>query len=123
MRAGRLQYRIAIQRATVTINDAGEPTSAWAAIGGDRWARKTPVSGTERYSAPALEALEQVEFSIRWSDDLADLRPADRIIEPASDATASPIPERSKYDIVSVNEMFRREELRITATRRTGAGG
>ena len=77
----------------------------WATIGPVRSARMTPSSGMERYGSEQLEAKEQVEFVLRWALDLADLRPIDRIIEPASDALIDPIPARSIYDIFAVLEL------------------
>jgi head-tail adaptor len=120
MRAGPLDRRIAVQRKSVTQSDSGMEIETWTTIGStDRWASKRPVSGIERYGSDQLEAKEQVEFQLHYSDDLADLHPADRIIEPAADATASPMPERSWYDIFAVHEIGRREGLRVMAARRT----
>ena len=118
MRAGPLDRRVSIQRRTLTTSDSGDASETWLAIGSDRWASKRPVSGTERYSGPQLEAREQIEFQLRWSEDLADLQPVDRIIEPAADATASPsTPIRSIYDIIAVHEIGRREALSVITTR------
>lgn len=119
MRAGPLDRRVAVQRRTVTVSGTGAVEEVWAPIGNDRWASKVPVSGTERYSGPQLEAREQVEFRLRWSDDLADLQPTDRIIEPADDATASPPSTRSIYDIFAVLEIGRHEVLRVITARQT----
>lgn len=116
--AGRLDRIVLVQRYTATQSPSGEPIEAWAALGPMRFASKSPVSGVERYGSAQLEAKEQVEFRLRWADDLADLRPVDRIIEPASDASASPLPERSIYDIIAVHEVGRRDALRVITTRR-----
>lgn len=116
MRAGRLDRRVAVQRSTVSHSPSGAPIEAWAAIGPDRWASKTAVSGIERYGSEQLEAKEQVEFRLRWAADLADLAPKDRIIEPAADASNPS--ERSIYDIFAVNELGRHEGFRVLATRR-----
>lgn len=118
MKAGQLDHRIAVQRFTASSSPSGELVPTWATIGAiNRWANKTPVSGIERYGSEQLEAREQVEFQLRWSDDLADLRPVDRIIEPASDAF-EPVPLRSIYDIIAVLEINRREGYRVLTTRR-----
>ena len=118
MRAGRLDRRVAVQRFTASYSPSGEPIETWATIGSlIRWASKTPVTGIERFGSQQLEAKEQVEFRLRWADDLADLQPKDRIVEPATDA-ADPVPERSTYDIFAVLEIGRREGLRVLATRR-----
>lgn len=117
MRAGRLDRRVAVQRYTSSSSPSGEPVAGWSMIGTARSASKSAVTGIERYGSQQLEAKEQVEFRLRWAADLADLRPADRIIEPASDV-AEPVPERSIYDIFAVLELGRREGLRVLATRR-----
>lgn len=119
MRAGTLDRRVALQRKSATYSDSGQPVETWQTLGtSSRWASKLPVSGTERFSADQFAALEQVEFRIRWSDDISDLQPQDRLIEPASDASESPVPPRSIYDIIAVHELGRREGLRVMATRR-----
>lgn len=117
MKAGKLDRLVLVQRAVISNSPSGEQTEAWLNIGFPQFASKTPVSGIERYGSQQLEAKEQVEFRFRWSDDFADLRPSDRIIEPASDGPVDP-PERSIYDIFAVLEIGRREGLRILATRR-----
>lgn len=117
MRAGKLDRLVVVQRFTSASSPSGEPIEEWSAVGPARFASKNPVLGLERYGSQQLEAKEQVEFRLRWAADLADLRPADRIIEPASDAV-DPVPERSTYDIFAVLELGRHEGLRVLATRR-----
>jgi head-tail adaptor len=117
MRAGKLDRRVVVQRFTATSSPSGEPVEAWTAIGLARFAAKAPVTGIERFGSAQLEAKEQVEFQLRWADDLANLAPTDRIIEPASDAS-DPIPERSIYDIFAVLELGRHEGLRVLTMRR-----
>lgn len=120
MRAGKLDRRVVVQRFTATSSPSGELIATWSAIGPNRAASKTAVTGIERFGSAQLEAKEQVEFQLRWADDLADLTPTDRIIEPASDAVG-PIPERSTYDIIAVLELGRHEGLRVLTTRRVGS--
>jgi head-tail adaptor len=104
-----------VQRFTASLSPSGEPIETWLPMGPNRWASKTPVAGIERFGSEQLEAKEQVEFQLRWSDDLFDLQPADRIIEPATSTVG-----RSIYDIFAVLEIGRREGFRILATRRPG---
>jgi head-tail adaptor len=115
MRAGQLDRLIALQRKASTPSDSGEEQVTWSTVA-QRWARKRPMAGDERYGGEQLEAREQTEFQVRWDSSIADLQPTDRVIEPASDA-ASP-PQRSIYDIIGVLEIGRREALRILTTRR-----
>lgn len=117
MKAGKLDRLVVVQRFTAGSSSSGEPIENWAAVGPARFAAKTPVSGIERFGSQQLEAKEQIEFRLRWAADLADLRPIDRIIEPASDAI-DPIPERSIYDIIAVLEIGRHDGLRVITTRR-----
>jgi head-tail adaptor len=108
---------VAVQRYMATTSPSGQEIPAWSMIGTARFASKAPLAGIERYGSQQLEAKEQVEFHLRWAEDLADLRPADRIVEPATDVI-EPVPERSIYDIFAVLEIGRREGLRVLATRR-----
>jgi hypothetical protein len=79
----------------------------------------TPISGDEKTSAPQYVAKEQVEFRVRYSDDLSELSPMDRIIYPAFEANSPAVPEtRRTYDIFEVLEIGRREGLKILAARR-----
>jgi len=116
MRGGELDRRVALQRKSSTSSPSGEPQISWATIA-QRWAMKQPVSGTERFGSEQLEAREQVEFRLRWSEDIADLQPADRIIEPAADELAPPV--RSIYEIIAVLEIGRHETLRVLTARQT----
>jgi head-tail adaptor len=115
MMTGKLDRRIALQRKSSTPSDSGEEQVTWSTFA-QRWASKSPVSGVERYGGAQLEAREQVEFRLRWSIDIQDLQPTDRIIEPAQDATSPP--ERSVYDIIAVLELGRHEALRVITARR-----
>jgi head-tail adaptor len=117
MRGGELDRRVVVQRYMSTSSPSGEDVEIWSTIGTPRFASKNAVSGIERYGSQQLEALEQVEFRLRWAADLADLRPRDRIVEPATDA-ADPVPERSIYDIFAVLELGRHEGLRVLTKRR-----
>jgi SPP1 family predicted phage head-tail adaptor len=118
MRAGQLDKRIALQRKTSIPSDSGQPTDTWATTT-ERWADKRPVAGVERYGGQQLEAREQVEFRLRWSNDIADLQATDRIIEPATDAADPPI--RSIYEVIAVLELGRHEGFRVITARRTVA--
>jgi head-tail adaptor len=120
MRAGRLDRFITIQRSTSTAADDGHPTLSWSTVGQLRTpASMTPISGDEKTSAPQYVAKEQVEFRVRYSDDLSELSPMDRIIYPAFEANSPAVPEtRRTYDIFEVLEIGRREGLKILAARR-----
>lgn len=121
MKAGTLDRRVTLMRKTETQSASGEPIVSWGVLAGPRAASITPVSGTERYQAPQIQAQEQVEIRIRWSQDIADLSPRDRVIYPALDPDDPPeeIADTHIYDILAAIEIGRREGWRIIATRRT----
>ena len=123
MRSGRLDRVLDIQRLTVTLSDSGEPVQTWAAIVTRRAASITPIQGSERFVNPQIIATDQVEFRIRYFADVADLSPLDRIIYPASEVSSpEAVPaEHDIFDILSVNEIGRREGLRIIALRHADA--
>lgn len=83
-----------------------------------------PFKGDERFAAPPEKtAYEQVEFRIRYSQDVADLSPLDRVIHPALtvEQAANPnyvIPTRSIHDVLACLEIGRREGLKIITQRR-----
>lgn len=75
---------ITIQRKTDTQSGSGEPQEAWLSIAARRPAGMRPIKGQESDQAnPQEVAGEDVEFRIRYSNDVADLTPLDRIIHPA----------------------------------------
>jgi SPP1 family predicted phage head-tail adaptor len=124
MRYGRLDRKIRIQRATVTVDDAGGAVETWSDLVASRWASVDPVSGDERFSVPEIGAKQQTEFQIRWSSNVAGITPKDRIVYPVP-ASGSPetILDASIFDIAAVHEIGRREGLRIVAIRRTDVTG
>jgi hypothetical protein len=56
----------------------------------------------------------------RWSSDIADITPLDRIVFPTVLDTSppTPVPSTSVYDILEVHEIGRREGFKIIAVRR-----
>jgi head-tail adaptor len=118
MRAGRLDRRMTIQRKSIVLADSGEQIESWASLSTNRPASVTPVSGTERFGGEAIESSQQVEFRIRWSQNVADLSPLDRIVYPSFDALDSQSLGSSVYDVLAVNEIGRHEVLQIITARR-----
>lgn len=102
MRAGLLNKRIALQRKTTVYSSSGVPSDSWATIV-QRWAAVNPVMGDERNASQQWIAREQTKFTTRWSPELDDLSPLDRVIYPDSAAADSPPVTRSIYDIIAVN--------------------
>jgi len=116
LRAGLLDRRIVLQRNVYTLSSSGDKIDSWSTLS-TRWASLNPLSGDERNAAQQWIAKEQVKFTVRWSADISDLSPLDRIIFPASDVSESPIPTRSTYDVMAVMEEGRQEGLIILAAR------
>ena len=114
MRAGKLSRKISLERRTDTRDAAGQPIATWVRIGPTRWADRTQPRGDEQFGAEQFLAREQVIWIIRWTTDLADLNPKDRIVYPAS---TTPIASEI-YEILAVSETQRRRELRILTARR-----
>lgn len=123
MRSGNLDRYITIQDLTYSQSPSGEPIEAWTNTDVRRPAETRSLSAEERFGAPEAIAKEQVEFRIRYSDNVADLTPLSRILHPAltEDEAADPdfVPaERRIHDILAVQEIGRRRALRIVASRR-----
>ena len=120
MMSGKLDRRITIMRATESQSASGEPQIVWSILAG-RWASVRPLSGSERWAAPQVIAQDQVEFQVRWSADILDLTPRDRIVYPALDVgdPLDEIPDTHIYELLAVNEVGRREGFKLIATRRT----
>lgn len=117
MRAGRLDRLIDIQRKSEAADDYGQPVETWAAIASRRPASYRPLRGSERFASEQFIAREQVEFRVRYSLDISDVDPLDRIIYPA--LSGSPAAAASAiYDIIAVHEIGRREGFQIIASRR-----
>lgn len=119
MRAGLLDRTIVLQRKTMSYSSTGEPVEMWSNIA-TRRAAIDPVTGDERNAAQQWIAREQTKFTVRWSVEIVDLSPLDRVIFPADDASTSPTPSRSIYDIISAEIQGRNEQFVILAARRVG---
>lgn len=119
MRAGTLDRRIVIQRKSTTYSSSGTPVETWSTLA-TRWASVKPVAGDERNAAEQWIASEQTQFTVRWSNDISNVSPLDEVIFPAADASNSPVPSRSIYDVMAVHEPERHVYLTIMAARRVG---
>lgn len=104
MRAGKLDRRVTILRATVTTDDFGGETATWADLATVA-AEKLPVRDAERVAAAQTGASVTDRFRIRWSQAVSGLTTRDQL---SCDGRL--------YDIVAIKEIGRREGLEITAT-------
>lgn len=106
MDAGRLDRRIVIQRATTAADSFNEPVQTWATLA-TVWAMAKPVSDGERQRAGETLADKQYRFTVRWSYDVSDVDPRDRVVF-----------DGRTFDIIGAKEIGRREFIEITATAR-----
>ncbi|MHC2533354.1 phage head completion protein [Bradyrhizobium diazoefficiens] len=124
IRAGSLDRRVTIQRRTITQSSSGEAGETWANVSVRRPASMWPLKGDdESFRSPEKVAYERIEFRVRYSDDVADLSPLDRVIHPAltTAQAADPnyvIPTRSIFDVLGTLEIDRRRGIRIITQRR-----
>lgn len=106
MEAGRLDRRVALQRATTTKNALNEAEETWATFA-TVWASRQETSDGERQRAAEVGATIDARFQIRWSDQVKSVGPKDRLVC-----------EGRVYDIAGVKEIARREGLEISAIAR-----
>jgi SPP1 family predicted phage head-tail adaptor len=104
MTAGRLDRRIELLRATTTYDSFNAPIATWATLQ-KVWAEAKPVLDGEKQQAGQTLASKSYRFTIRYSSDVADLDPRDRLLF-----------DGRTYEINAVKEMDRRRWLEITAT-------
>ena len=109
MRAGNLDRRITLQRASVAQNGLGEEIETWADLA-TVWAEKIEsrrLAKEQSDAGEARQALRRRTFRIRWSSGLADLNARDRVIF-----------DGQACDILGVTELGRREGLEIETLQR-----
>lgn len=104
MNIGKLDRRIALQVVTTTRDAWNHPTESWATVA-TVWATKTPRQATEPTEASQVVALEVVHWYIRYRDDVA--AGTHRVKWGAV-----------VYDITGVQELGRRDGLRLITERR-----
>lgn len=106
MTAGKLDRRIILQRFSGAVNAFNEIEEVWSDLV-TRWAMVSPISDAERVRAGAVSATITTRFKIRYSTQVADLNPKDRVSF-----------EGKIFDIWGVKEIGRREYLEISASAR-----
>lgn len=115
LKTGGMKWKISIERNTPVRDGVGQPIESWERIGLKRWAGLAPVNGNERFISDQFIASQQVEFTVRYTQDIAAISPLDRIVYPATEDT--PVASQI-YDILAVHEVGWRESLRIITARR-----
>src|SRR5687767_9049093 len=106
MRAGDLDRRITIRRATFAPNAFNELLATWSDIA-TVWAAAYQITDAERFRAQEIGAEVTTRFTISYSSEVADLGPTDRLMY-----------EGREYNITGVRELGRRVWLEIGAVAR-----
>ena len=107
MKIGKLDRRITIQRATLTLNDYGERAETWGTLA-TVWAEvQYKVGGGESLQSDQVFSEQRVHFIIRYSSDVSSVRPSDRVSY-----------NGNIYQIEGVQEIGRGEGFRIVTTLR-----
>lgn len=99
--AGKLDRRIRIERAAVTTDGRGVEQRAWTPLA-TVWAQRLPQRALESWKASGTAAELETAWRIRWSSQVADVSPEDRVAF-GDQAMA----------ILGVTEIGRREGLEI----------
>lgn len=100
MRRGKMDRAITIQALTTTQDGWGEEIQSWASITPNPIAAQyLPGGGNERFAAGQIYAQTEARFHIYWR---ADVTPLHRVIY-----------EGREYDILSADEIGRREGLEL----------
>lgn len=103
MRAGKLDRRITIRRATTAANDFGEEIETWADVA-TVWAQQRPNRGGERFAAQQMVGTKVLTFQIRYRSDVTN---RDRVVY-----------NGREYNILDVREIGRRVVTEFDAVAR-----
>lgn len=106
MKAGSLDRRITILRATNARNSFNEEVATWNPVA-TVWAASVPISDAERLRAGESLATRKHRFTIRHSAFAATIDTRDRLTF-----------DGRTFDVNGVKELGRREGYEITATAR-----
>lgn len=101
-----MDRRISILKDFAEANTLNEPVPEWGTHA-TVWARCEPIRDGERWQAGEHIADKGYRFTIRWSREVWDVDPKDRVMF-----------EGRHYDIKGVKELGRRDLIEITATAR-----
>src|SRR5690554_7734665 len=106
--AGPRDRRVTLERFTSTQDPgSGETVETWATLA-EVWASRRRASARETLAAAEISAEVTDVFEIRWAAAWSDLGPLDRLVY-----------EGRTFSISSVDEIGRREGLRIAASARS----
>lgn len=107
MEVGTMRSRIAIQKATPSVDEVGNHINAWADFH-SCFAAVNLVSGKEYAVAGQIQNGDTLQFVLRWCEKLRDLNTTQYRIVFQGDL----------YNIISVDEvLFRHESLKLIGER------
>lgn len=106
MKAGQLDRRITVLRATNARNSFNEEIATWNPVA-TVWAAAVPISDGERLRAGETLATSKYRFTVRHSAFAGSIDPRDRLTF-----------QGRTFDVNGVKELGRREGYEITATAR-----
>ena len=78
MRPGTLRHRVQLQSVSETPATSGEMTQTWSTFA-TVWANVTPTGMSELVRGDKVVAARSMQVTIRYSSDVAELSPKDRI--------------------------------------------
>lgn len=105
MNLGKLDRQITLEQAAETRNGYGEVLKDWAPLG-TVWAQVRYAAGTETTDNAQVQAVQRVEFTVRYRPDALHTRFR---VQYAGNA----------YEIEAVAEIGRRQGLKLTAYTRS----
>lgn len=77
--AGKLDRRIRLERSTATQDEMNEDVLTWHELA-TVWASYEPIRDGEKFRAASTSAGLSARFVIRYSSQVADLNPMDRLV-------------------------------------------
>lgn len=101
-----MDRRVTLQRFTETRDEFNEPVKGWSLLA-SRAASYEPLRDGERFRAGETAANASARFVIRWSSDVSDLTPKDRLLF-----------NGVVHELIHVKEVGRREALELTTAAR-----
>lgn len=99
--SGSLNRRATFQRATVTFNSFNEEVETWATLA-SVYIHRRDASAGESYRAQEVGGKLSIRFTIRYSTQVADLNPRDRVVY-----------DGGVYNITGVREVKRNRWLEV----------
>lgn len=106
LNSGALDRRITLMRYGISYNADNEPIEGYTAFA-TVWASWRRATAREILASAEISAAASDIFEIRYSSEVASLNPKDRLTY-----------DGASYNITAVQEIGRREGLRIAAARR-----